>query len=60
MRESAPGLLIKAAGSIRTLADLKMMVEAGADIVGTSSGVEIVNEAMGQGVSLSEEWRKIE
>lgn len=60
MRESAPGLLVKAAGSIRTLADLKMMVEAGADIIGTSSGVEIVNEAIGKGIETSEEWRKIE
>jgi len=60
MKESAPGILIKAAGSIRTLADLKMMVEAGADIIGTSSGVEIVNEARGEGIELSEEWRKVE
>jgi len=60
MKESAPGLLIKAAGSIRRLADLKMMVEAGADIVGTSSGVEIVNEAKGEKSNKSEEWRKIE
>ena len=44
MKESAPGLLIKAAGGIRTVSDLEMMVEAGADIIGTSSGVEIVNE----------------
>ncbi len=42
MKESAPGLLIKAAGSIRTLRDTKMMLKAGADIIGTSSGVEIV------------------
>ncbi|PIP25153.1 MAG: deoxyribose-phosphate aldolase [Candidatus Nealsonbacteria bacterium CG23_combo_of_CG06-09_8_20_14_all_36_12] len=47
MKAAAPGLLIKAAGSIRTLSDLKIMVEAGADIIGTSSGVEIVNEARG-------------
>ncbi len=47
MRESAPGLLVKAAGSIRTAADVKMMVEAGADIIGTSSGVEIVEESRG-------------
>lgn len=60
MRKSAPGLLIKAAGSIRTLPDLQMMVEAGADIIGTSSGVEIVNQAKGQEVELSEEWRKKE
>lgn len=60
MKESAPGLLIKAAGSIRTLADLKMMVEAGADIIGTSSGVEIINEADGQKEATNEEWRKVE
>lgn len=46
MKESAPGLLIKAAGSIRKVADLEMMVKAGADIIGTSSGAEIVNEAI--------------
>jgi len=60
MRESAPGILVKAAGSIRNLADLKMMVEAGADIIGTSSGVEIVNEAAGEGEVGNEEWRKTE
>jgi len=47
MKESAPGLLIKAAGGIRNMVDLEMMLEAGADIIGTSSGVEIVNEAKG-------------
>lgn len=46
MRKAAPGLLIKAAGGVRTLKDLKMMVEAGADIVGTSSGVEIETERL--------------
>ncbi len=45
MKESASGLLVKAAGSIRTLADLKMMISAGADIIGTSSGTEIVDES---------------
>ena len=45
MRESAPGLEIKAAGKIKTLADLKMMTEAGADIIGTSAGVDIIKEA---------------
>lgn len=60
MRESAPGILVKASGSIRTLSDLKMMVEAGADIIGTSSGVEIVNESMGKKTSEIENWRKIE
>jgi len=44
MRESAPGLLIKASGKINNLKDLKMMIKAGADIVGTSSGVKIMEE----------------
>jgi deoxyribose-phosphate aldolase len=42
IKESAPGLKVKASGKIRTLRDFKMMVEAGADIIGTSSGVEII------------------
>ena len=45
MKKAAPGLLIKAAGKIRTLKDLKMMVKAGANIIGTSSGVEIIKGA---------------
>lgn len=44
MKKSAPGLLIKAAGKIKNLKDLKMMRKAGADIIGTSSGVEIMKE----------------
>ena len=44
MKESAPGLLVKASGAIRNLSDVKMMLAAGADIIGTSSGVEIVKE----------------
>src|SRR4030042_6485059 len=44
MQESAPGLEIKAAGNIKTLEDVKMVLEAGADIVGTSSGVEIIRQ----------------
>ena len=47
MREGAPGLLIKAAGGIKTISDAKEAIKAGADIIGTSSGVEIVNEARG-------------
>ena len=60
MKESAPGLLVKAAGSIRTLADLEMMVQAGADIIGTSSGAAIVDEAIGEKSFKEEEWRKTE
>ncbi len=44
MRDNAPGLLIKASGNVRTLDDIKKMIKAGADIVGTSSGVKIVKE----------------
>ncbi len=44
MKESAPGLLIKASGKISNFKDAKMMIEAGADIIGTSSGVEIAKE----------------
>jgi len=46
MKKSAPGLLIKASGKINTLNDLKEMVLSGADIVGTSSGVEIATELL--------------
>ncbi len=42
MREFAPGLKIKVAGKIQTFQDLKMMIKAGADIIGTSSGVKIM------------------
>lgn len=44
MRENAPGLLIKASGKIKSLANVKKMIKAGADIIGTSSGVAIMNE----------------
>jgi deoxyribose-phosphate aldolase len=44
MRKGAPGLLIKAAGGIRTLKDLKGALKAGANIIGTSSGVKIMKE----------------
>lgn len=44
MKESAPGLLIKASAKIRTLEDCRLMIDHGADIIGTSSGVEIAKE----------------
>ena len=44
MKESAPGLLIKASAAIRTLADAIWMIENGADIIGTSSSVEIMEQ----------------
>ncbi len=48
MKEAAPGLLIKAAGGIKSLEDLEMMTAAGADIIGTSYGVNIMEEAKNQ------------
>ncbi|MGD0017109.1 MAG: deoxyribose-phosphate aldolase [Verrucomicrobiia bacterium] len=42
------GLGVKAAGGIRSLADFRKMVAAGATRIGTSSGVKIVQEAVGK------------
>jgi deoxyribose-phosphate aldolase len=42
MRKNAPGLLIKASGSVKILEDALMMIDAGADIIGTSTGHLIV------------------
>jgi len=44
MKKFSPGLLIKASGAIRTLEDSLLMIENGADIIGTSSSVEITKE----------------
>jgi len=35
---------VKASGGIRTAADARAMIEAGADRLGTSSGVQIIRE----------------
>lgn len=43
MCEAAKGLRIKAAGGIRTLEDALTMIEAGADRIGASKSIEIVN-----------------
>ena len=44
MRKSAPGLLVKASGKISTLSAFLKMRRAGADIIGTSAGVQIVED----------------
>jgi len=41
------GLGVKASGGIRSLADLRRMVEAGATRIGTSSGIKILQEVAG-------------
>lgn len=44
MKQTVAGkALIKASGGIRTRADLDAMVEAGADRIGTSNGITIIN-----------------
>jgi len=42
MKKSAPGLLIKVSGNVKTLKDVKQAIKFGADIIGTSSGVKIM------------------
>jgi deoxyribose-phosphate aldolase len=44
-RLSQGKIKIKASGGIRTLADAKKLVDAGADLIGTSSGVNIITES---------------
>lgn len=44
MATAAPGLKIKASGKIKTYQDVIKVVEAGADIVGSSSSVKITQE----------------
>ena len=44
MKESAPNCKIKAAGGIKTAKQVLEMLEAGAEKIGTSSGIQIINE----------------
>lgn len=44
MKETAPNCRIKAAGGIKTVKQVLEMLEAGAERIGTSSGVQIINE----------------
>lgn len=45
------GLQVKASGGVRSFADLRQMVAAGATRIGTSSGIKIMQEASGQAVT---------
>ena len=42
MAKSAPGLLIKASGNIKTREEAEKAIKAGANIIGTSSGAKIM------------------
>lgn len=51
MRDAVRDLLgVKASGGIRTLSDLRAMVQAGANRIGTSSGVRILEEVTGESI----------
>ena len=43
-----PGVGVKASGGVRTLADAKAMIEAGANRIGASAGVAIAKEIRGE------------
>jgi deoxyribose-phosphate aldolase len=51
MKETAPKCRIKAAGGIRTVKQVLEMLEAGAERIGTSSGVRIINEFRAGGLN---------
>ena len=44
MKEAAPNCKIKAAGGIKTAKQVLEMIEAGVERIGTSSGVQIINQ----------------
>jgi len=46
IKQAAPSVKVKAAGGIKTAADALEMIHAGADRIGTSSGVEIINQLL--------------
>ncbi|MEN6554881.1 MAG: hypothetical protein ABFD21_00600, partial [Anaerolineaceae bacterium] len=43
-----PDLGVKASGGVRSYADAKKMIAAGATRIGTSAGIKIVQEAAGE------------
>jgi deoxyribose-phosphate aldolase len=49
MKEAAPKCRVKAAGGIRTAAQALAVLDAGADRIGTSAGVAIIEEIRGDG-----------
>ncbi|RLG59177.1 2-deoxyribose-5-phosphate aldolase, partial [Candidatus Geothermarchaeota archaeon] len=44
-----PKIKIKAAGGIRSYQQAIELIAAGADIIGSSSGIKIIKEAVGDG-----------
>ena len=46
-RVVGPATGVKAAGGVRTYAEVLAMIAAGANRIGASAGVAIVNEALG-------------
>jgi deoxyribose-phosphate aldolase len=50
-RLAPPNVRVKASGGIKTAQQVRDLVAAGADLVGTSSGLQIVEEVLGSGRS---------
>jgi deoxyribose-phosphate aldolase len=50
-RTVGPDMGVKASGGIRTYADVQRMVAAGATRIGASAGVQIIEQARGQGTA---------
>lgn len=47
-RLAPPNIRVKASGGIKTAQQMRALVEAGADLVGTSAGAQIMAEVLGQ------------
>ena len=54
MTRHAAGLQVKASGGIRTLTDVRSMLEAGATRLGMSAGIAVLNELQGEVTSSNE------
>jgi len=52
-----PHIRIKASGGIKTARQVRELVEAGADVVGTSAGAQIMAEVQGQAVETKSDLR---
>lgn len=54
LRRSAPSTVhIKASGSIKTAQQVRDLLQAGADLVGTSAAVEIIKQARGEALTVN-------
>lgn len=55
LRKAAPpGIGVKASGGIKTVRQVRDLLEAGADLVGTSSGAKIMQELLSQPIAMQD------